>query len=314
MKLDGNPRRASIDSSLALSLASNAGLTSEPAEIFILSQGQKVEREERRRCFWSLLILRRLHGTDFTFININGDDDFPPYPESAGNMLEIAPAPRRDGPQDTGIVSYVIQLTEVWFKITKYASRRTKANSLPPWSAQSEYSTILADQMDQETRMPFIHRFEPAKFSQRILEDLNQNRGYWAPWLLSQFLYHTNLCLLNHPLLLSLRLRNFKGVIPEIFLQQTSSFVSSNASWIVNLVDMVDAKGFEITDPFLSHCVAIVATIYLQETFVDDVEIRAEKQVNFEKCMAFIRRLGLNWPHVRRIVSDKSHCKQHTDI
>jgi hypothetical protein len=306
---DGNPKRASIDSSLALSLASSAGLTSALREAPTLSQNQEIEREECRRCFWSLLVLRRLHGTDFTFINFTGDDDFPAYPQSATNFLERDSSPRRDGPPDTGIISYIIQLTQVWFKITKYASRRTKSNVLSPWSSQSEYSTILAEQMELETQMPFNHRFEPAKFSQRALADLNGNRGYWGPWLFNQFLYHTNLCLLNHPLLLSLRLRNFKGVIPEIFLQQTSGLVSSNASWIVNLVDMVEAKGFEVTDPFLGHCVAIVATIYLQESFVDDMELRTEKQLRFEKCMGFIRRLGVKWPHVQRIVSETHSSK-----
>lgn len=244
-------------------------------------------------------------------LDFAAEDNFPWYPESIGNSngQSTKVSSRTDEDDDSsidkGIVAFAIQLSEIWFKITKYARRRGPSSS-PPWSSKSEYSILLADQMDFETRMPYIHRFEPAKFSQQPIEHLNANRGYWGPWLLVQFLYHTNLCLLNHPLLLSLRLRNFKCVIPEIFLQHTSELISSHSSWIINYIDMLEAKSFHVTDPFLAHCVSIIATIYLQESFVDDPGKRKDKQTNFNKCLKFIRILGLEWPHVERIVSKKS--------
>ncbi|KAK6587513.1 hypothetical protein PZA11_000803 [Diplocarpon coronariae] len=299
---DGHTRRASIHSSQAMSLAQNAGLASESPHAL-----PEQEREERRRCFWSLFLLKRLHGADFMILDFSAEDNFPWYPESAS---EPSPAGRRlspaqDGGQgsDKGIVAYAIQLSEVWFKITRYARRRGKPSCLPPWSSQSEYATILAHQMDFETRMPFVHRFEPAKFSQRSVEHLNSNRDYWGPWLFIQFLYHTNLCLLNHPLLISLRLRDFKCVIPEIFLQHSSDLISSHASWILNLMEMLEAKPFKVTDPFLGHCVAIIATIYLQESFSEDAETRREKQDSFERCLKFIRGFGDQWPHLGRIAN-----------
>jgi hypothetical protein len=67
---------------------------------------------------------------------------------------------------------------------------------------------------------------------------------------------------------------------------------------------MLEAKSFKATDPFLGHCVAIVATIYLQESFVDDPITRQERQDSFEKCLRFIRGFGEQWPHVGRIVSN----------
>lgn len=299
---DGHTRRASIHCSLAMSLAHNAGLTSESSMIL-----PDQEKEERRRCFWSLFLVKRLHGADFMILDFSAEDNFPWYPETTGAPLspsqESSPTRTDEQGPDKGIVAYAIQLSEVWFKITRYARRRGKPSSLPPWSSQSEYALILAHQMDFETRMPYIHRFEPAKFSQKSVEHLNSNRDYWGPWLFIQFLYHTNLCLLNHPLLLSLRLRNFKCVIPEIFLQHTSDLISSHATWIINFIDMLEAKPFKVTDPFLGHCVAIIATIYLQESFVDDPGTRREKQDNFDKCLKFIRGFGEQWPHLGRIAN-----------
>ncbi|RDW84493.1 hypothetical protein BP6252_02083 [Coleophoma cylindrospora] len=305
---NGNTQRASVHSGLAMSLAHNAGLTSESP----LYLTDKV-REERRRCFWSLFLLKRLHGADFSVLDFSGEENFPWYPETTGKPVNSARAADRPSPprldtdpprehmQDKGVVAYAIQLSEVWFKTTRYSRRRGKPSSLPPWSPQSEYSIILAQQMDFETRMPYIHRFKPAEFSKKSAEDLHANRDYWGPWLFIQFLYHTNLCLLNHPLLLSLRLRNFKCVIPEIFLQHTADLIASHASWILHFIDMLQAKSFKVTDPFLAHCVAIVATIYLQESFSEDFKIRDEKQAAFTKCLKFVRDFGQQWPHVDRM-------------
>jgi hypothetical protein len=306
--LDGNTRQASVYSSLAMSLAHNAGLTTESS--IPLSD---TAREERRRCFWSLFLLKRLHGADFSVIDFSGEDNFPWYPETTGRPLSPGAIYDGDMPnasspefatpdtQDKGVVAYAIQLSEVWFKITRYARRRGNPSTLPPWSPQSDYALIMAQQMEFETRSSQAHRFKSAKFSQRTTEDLHANRDYWGPWLFIQFLYHTNLCLLNNPLLLSLRLKNIKSQIPEIFLQQVSDLVSSHARWIIRYIDMLEAKSFKVSDPFIAHCVAIIATIYLQESFAEDPVIRQQKRDSFDKCLKFIRDFK-EWPHVMRIV------------
>lgn len=283
-----------------MTLAHNSGLTSEIHVVL-----PEVEIEERRRCFWSLFLLKRLHGANFMILDFSTEDDFPYYPQTIGHDTRPLHSDevRSD---DKGIIAYAIQLSEVWLKVTRYARRRGKPSSVPPWDSKSDYSITLAQQMDFETRMPYHHRFRPAKFSEKSIEHLNSNRGYWGPWLFVQFLYHTNLCLLNHPLLMSLRLKNFKCVIPEIFLQHTADLISSHACWMINFIDMLEAKEFKVTDPFLGHCVAIVATIYLQESFVDDSATRFEKQGCFEKCLKFIRDFGEQWPHLGRIVSRSS--------
>ena len=311
MITDGNTKRASMHSSLAINLAQNAGLTSESPHTL-----DPVIREERRRCFWSLLLLKRLHGAEFGILDVTIEDNLPWYPKSAETPSRIDNDVNMElGAGDKnrqGILAIAIQLSEIWLKITQYARRRGKPSSLPPWSPQSEYATIMAQQMESETRMPKIHRFKPAQFSKQSTKDLHTRRDYWGPWIFAQFIYHTNICLLNHPLLLSLRLRNFQSQIPEIFLQSTSDLISSHASWITHLIGMFEAKMYKVTDPFLGHCAAIVATIYLQESFVDDLAIREEKMGNFAQCLGFVRGF-VEWPHIGRLVGDPGGERRYSD-
>ena len=287
-----------------MSLAHNAGLTNETN-----LDTTDAAREERRRCFWSLFLIKRLHGADFGALDFSGEENFPWYPETTGKaaktsaQIMVPSVSSGDEAHDKGIVAYAIQLSEVWFKITRYARRRGKPSTLPPWSPQSEYAIIMAQQMESETRMPYFHRFKPSEITSKSAEELHLNRDYWGPWVFVQILYHTNLCLLNHPLLLSLRLRNFKSMIPEIFIQHTSDLISSHSSWIMHLITILETKSYKVTDPFLGHCVAIIATIYLQESFVEDTGVRNEKRDKFTKCLDFVRGFGSQWPHVARIVS-----------
>lgn len=303
---DGNTQRASIHSGLAMTLAQCAGLAVESGDPI-----SDVVREERRRCFWSICLLRQLHGADCRLLELSEEDEFPVYPASIGqppgdtngNSKSSNDIPLRTDKPDLGIVAYAIQLTDVWYKTTKYGRRRSKPSQIPPWSPRSEYATIMAQEMDYETRMAPIHRYKPSDFANRTSEELESNREYWGPWLFVQFLYHTNLCLLNHPLLFSLRLRNITSMIPEIFLQHTEDLIVSHATWIVHLIDVLEAKSFYPSDPFLGHCAAIAATIFLQESYKPRDTSHNEKEVNFAKCLKFVRNIAVHWPHVSRIAS-----------
>lgn len=271
--------------------------------------------EEHRRCYWSIVLLHNLYSYpagSFTFVM---DDRVPKIPQSPdqplGTSSEITDAaleqPQSNGTSnehsDLGIVAYTIQLSGLWQRASRYAHRRGKSITLPAWSPQSEYAQITAQLMEIETGMPYKYRFRPSRFTEQQPQQLQRNRAFWAPWLLLQFLYHSILCLLNHPLLLSLRLRNFRvTMVPEIFLQHTADLTTTHTEWIVHLLDLCKEKEFKLSDPFLIHCAAIAATIYLQQSFTDDHTVRSEKQDCFQKCFSFIREMGQYWPYGNQLV------------
>ncbi|KAJ5772884.1 hypothetical protein N7457_007780 [Penicillium paradoxum] len=298
---NGNTHRASIHSSLAMHLAQCANLGQEPRSLT-----SSMAREERRRCFWSICLLKRLHGSDFSILD-TPEAGGPPYPLSPTRPAQsLSPGPsvveiRRNDTEDEGIIAYVVMLSEVFARTSRYVRLHGRPSNLPPWSPHSEYSKILALQMEMETRMPYLHRFKPANLSERSLEELQAHREYWGPWFLNQFLYHTNLCLLNHPLLLSLTLRNFRSTIPEIFLQHSSDLISSHTTWIIHFINYLEEKSLLVSDPFLGYSAAVVATIELQLSFTDNVAIREQKRERFTKCVKFVQTMGERWPHMARL-------------
>ncbi|PYH80834.1 C6 transcription factor [Aspergillus uvarum CBS 121591] len=298
---NGNTHRSSIHCSLALNLAQSANLGSESH-----SSHFSLTREERRRCFWSIYLLKRLHGVDVENLD-SPEGSFPPFPESPSrppppnSLIDAADETRSSGMHDQGILAYMIMLSGVFAKTAKYVRRHGKPGKLPPWSSESDYSEILAAQMDLETQMPYIHRFKPASLNERTLEELQARRDYWGPWLLNQFLYHTILCLVNHPLLLSLSLRNFRSTIPEIFLQHSSDLISSHTTWIIHFINFFEERCFTISDPFLGYSAAVVATIELQLSFTENAAIRDEKRDRFYRCVRFVQKLGQKWPHMARL-------------
>ncbi|KAJ5693189.1 hypothetical protein N7462_002612 [Penicillium macrosclerotiorum] len=300
---NGNTHRSSIHSSLAMNLAQCANLGLEARSLI-----SNIDREERRRCFWSICLLKRLHGGEFSILDFP-DAAGPAYPQSATRPAQdLSPGPsphevRRSDIQDQGIIAYVIMLSEAYARTARYVRLRGRPSNVPPWSPHSEYSKIIALQMDLETRMPLTHRFKPANLGDRSLEELEAHREYWGPWFLNQFMYHTMLCLLNHPLLLSLSLRTFRSTIPEIFLQHTSDLISSHTTWIIHFINFFEEKSFLVSDPLLGYSAAVVATIELQLSFTDNPTIREQKRDRFTKCVKFVQQIGERWPHMARLAS-----------
>ncbi|CAI7607356.1 unnamed protein product [Penicillium bialowiezense] len=304
---NGHTHRSSVHSSLAMNLAQSANLGQEPR-----SPMSTLAREERRRCFWSICLLKRLHGGIFSILDIP-EGAGPPFPQSPARPASyLSPGPstaevRRSDMEDEGIIAYVVTLSEVFARSARYVRLHGRPSNVPPWSPHSEYSKILALQMDLETRMPYIHRFKPANLGERSHDELQTDREYWGPWFLNQFMYHTSLCLLNHPLLLSLSLRNFRSTIPEIFLQHTSDLISSHTTWIIHFINYFEEKSFLVSDPLLGYGAAVVATIELQLSFTENSTIREQKRERFTKCVQFVQQIGEKWPHMAQLARRLQH-------
>ena len=271
-------------------------------ERFAQSAQSSPRTEEHVRALWSIIMLQYLIG-GFGIFSTRIDIQGLRFPSTDG-VNELVAVETASG-NDAGVTAYALQMTEAFYSVRQWVAHRGKLDTSPPWSERSTYSSILFRQMELESQMPLTHRFKASNFSDQYVATLSTNRLYWAPWLYLQMIYHAVVCTLNHPILLSLHLRRFKvNQIPELFLQHTADMISSHTDWMIHLITIANEKHFDFTNPALGQAVAIVGTIFLQQSYTEDQKVRLEKQSKFTICLQFVDKLGTYWPAVLDIAHD----------
>ncbi|KAK7224663.1 hypothetical protein V2G26_012666 [Clonostachys chloroleuca] len=199
---------------------------------------------------------------------------------------------------------YAEKLCDVWQMARAYAASQADASDPPPWDSRSEFSEVMSRHLELDCLIPVKYRFRLNNMAEFDSETLLQNRGYWAHFIFIQFVYSAIPCLLNHPFLLSLRLRHFRHTIPESFIQQSYEQLTRFMGWIIYFIDLLERKSFQVSDPVLAHCVVIVSTIHLQHSFVEDPVLQRKASKGFEKCLRFLKRMGQMWPSVALMVEN----------
>lgn len=194
-----------------------------------------------------------------------------------------------------GIVSYSALASEVWRMAREYAAYHVGPHELPPWDPKSHYSHIMLRHMELDARTPLRYRFATSNFDALSLAEIQQRRDYWGPWLFQQFIYAAISSLVNHPFLLSMRLKNYRHTMPQTFLHQSYVQISRYSAWTMHYLHIIEKTGLQVSDPTIAHCVTITATIHLQHSFVQDETFRQKAQSAYNACLRFLDRMGQIW-------------------
>ena len=262
--------------------------------------------EERTRCYWAIHLLQQLFGTtesQDTFAVTLRYPRSPSMPPEA--VLRDSYKPRDDDRHRSsfGITTVLLRLGRPWSMAMRYVKTRGSGPSGHfPWHPDSQYSRTTASLMDLGLQLPLSHRYRSISISLLNHQVLEEHRGYWAPWFTTRLLYHTTLCLLNHPLLITLQIRKVQNV-SEAFLQQTASTLTNHVSWCMHFIELMTSRRFMCPDPLICYCVAVVATIELQRSFLKLREGGRKSRDNFEECMKFIASMESHWGFAGRTVS-----------
>lgn len=281
MCLDGDVMQAGFDLSMAQYLASSlrpGASLGDPAECSL--------------CIHGISLLQNIQGCISDRNHVLG-----PF----NNRSSILPSPRDPGHDvnpNSGILPYIAQAAEAWQMARVYAASHVGPDEPPPWDPQSDYSLIMLRHTELDCQYPVKYRFATNNFGGLTPEALQQRRDYWGPWLFHQFIYSAVPALVNHPFLLSMRLKGFRRMMPQTFIHQSFDQISRHSTWIICFIDLVEKQQFQVSDPVVAHCVAIVATIHLQHSFAKDDVLRQKAQKGYDKCMSFLDRMGLIWPCV----------------
>ncbi|KAI5235784.1 hypothetical protein E4T42_09631 [Aureobasidium subglaciale] len=264
----------------AISLAQTSGLLDPQVVI-----NNSVELEERRRCFWSIAIMENMFNLQTLTLgakSITYHASFKPVSPNATSRGElVSPSSQNivaDGPVP-GIIINTLPMFDIFKKAAKYVTD-TKNGLLPhpPWQQQSDYAAIQAELLELESNFYPEYRFDRTKMTQHSKEAIEQNWAFWSCWLVNQFMYHTIHMLLNHPFLISLRIAA-AGRCPRTFSQSSSDQVVVHSNWIIRLLDLLEEKEVNVSDPFLAYCISVANTVFIHYR---NAEIQSLRQ-NAEK-------------------------------
>ncbi|KAF4472330.1 C6 transcription factor, partial [Fusarium albosuccineum] len=232
----------------------------------------------------------------------------PPFPSSpptpSGDVMRTPVSNHNDAAHSFGIMEVILQLSSSWSMALDYVKlcKISSESDRFPWDPASQYAQTTAALMDLGLKLPLIHRYRSIKISSLTDQLLEESRRYWGPWFLSRMMYHTIICILNHPLLLTLQIRGVHNV-SEAFLQQTAFSISNHVSWIMHFIQLMKSKNFLPSDLFTIYCVGVVATIELQRSFSQEDQSSTKSKDNFEECVSFIDSLGKKWLCAKRLVN-----------
>ncbi|OBR04430.1 C6 transcription factor [Colletotrichum higginsianum IMI 349063] len=300
----GHVTQSGLDLAIASHLAHSIPPSANPANA-----------QEIAHCLRSIAVLQNLQGccaipaapssSSSSFSSSSSS-----YPISASSAIPYCslPEPPPDDPPspEKAISAAAADFSVVWRMAQTYAAAAAVApDAPPPWDSRSDYSRVLQCHHDMDCRAPQRFRFATNRIDRRDPAELRARRRYWMPFLLIQFVHETVPCLLNHPFLLSRRLRHLRHTMPVHFIQQSFESLSRTAGWVVFFLDVLETKALAAPpDPVVAHCVIVVATIHLQHSFVRDPILRGKATTGFDKCMRFLERMGAVWPCVANMANN----------
>jgi hypothetical protein len=150
------------------------------------------------------------------------------------------------------ILTWVIEVTDIWRSVSDYLDRRHSKQSAP-WLQDSEHTRLLS-RLDQfQFTMPDRHRFFDRNFLELELAAFEANMDYWGPWIFLHCTFHMSQCLLHHPLLLARHERSKGDTPPRSFAFHCQEQGELHSSWVDTVLDAIMAVADGATEGILCH-------------------------------------------------------------
>lgn len=309
--------RADMLASMAVSLCETAGIIVDGHLNHELDLSDQLHG-----CYWSLYLMEKMHncgraGLQFPTSNkpryqfrfaqdtprpLNGPDNSGPQ----GNYISVLTPGTHPQCPDHGIMAYAAKVADIWASTVRFCLGRSESDNLPPWAPGSTFVKITSLLVDFETSIPPQHRFHFARFADRSTPELQQHASYWGLFLFKQFAYHTIFCLLNHPVLVSVRLKRASVAAPYSVIQGCTEQLRVHSDWIVHFIDMLSERDISVANAFLGYSALIVASACLPQAQCIEHEPTQRLRNKFNKCFEFAQGLSKQWPVLVNMVRPRS--------
>lgn len=298
---DGRAHRAYTSCALGIRILQSAGLN---RDVFSSSLDSS-SLEERRRITWAFFMLDRTYNASRSYSLCLADKQFKlsfPSPDPE----ECSPGSTHSEPEigdamDSSILTCLIRLFRLWGKATEYVFETPDEKALSPWESGSAFAVLESEWMQFETQFPNEHRYLNVESELRAGKE-SRNGAYLPTWLCVQFLLHSIQCLLHHPFVIMIKLRQISGNLSSTFLQKSFESSLLHSRWIARLIKEMSTADSRPYDPFLAYLAAIAATIQLEHTVSSNPDVARLVNKEFRILMDFMTKVSAHWGNIRVLV------------
>ncbi|KAJ5083297.1 hypothetical protein N7456_012724 [Penicillium angulare] len=300
----GNAQRGCMSVGLGMRVIQSYGLNHGRN----LSSLRDSDAEDRRRITWAFFMLDRTYNASRNYSLCLSDNHFTlPFPltdsdsqtRSRESLHEKPPVHGQKPDQD--ILACLLRLYSLWGKATEWVFEPYAVHSLPPWQSGSALSILESEWMQFETQFEDTHRYKNVDFNRRAREDPD-SRQYLSTWLCVQFLLHSIQCLLHHPFVTMVKLRDMSGNLSATFLQKSFEASLLHSRWIARFIKEMSEVQLKIYDPFFGYLAAIAATIQIEHTGNKNPKIALLLNNEYRVLIGFIKELSAKWNNMQVLV------------
>lgn len=276
-----------------------------------------MEREERRRVFWSVYILDKLCSCGRARPSAVADSHCHvqlPCEESSfrdgaqsctptlGRMFSSAAS---EDCQSTHLSPFalVVLTASIIGRCAQYSihEHSDEGSRLPPWDARSEFARIYSVLLQLETR------FEIGIGISEILrrdcvQDGRVEMQLAGPVIFSRAMFYTCQCLLHHPLLLY-RQFELRGVdVPPSFLARALQTCRENACLISDLLLETRVEGYSASFSFMGYCATVAGGVHVMHLNHEDGTLRLQATGHIQSVTSFLEEFSRYWRHGKCMV------------
>ncbi|KAI1872771.1 uncharacterized protein JN550_003645 [Neoarthrinium moseri] len=295
---------------LAVRIAQDLQLMKEPS-----GTSSVVEQEKCRRVFWSIYLLDKLVSCGRSRPPAIHDEDCQVqlpcdemafrngYAQRTATLHQVS-SWTAESNHIGGNFALAILAASALGRCARYVLHQRETDELAPWDSRSEFATINTYLLlvSHHLRVESMSVDDIVQKHQKTDGSLDcQDAGHM---LFSHAVFHLCYCLLNHPILLLLRLQKLNYRVPANFLVRSLHTSCEHASMIIDILDQAATAGLPIRASFYAYATTLagsIITIAIQAENQPSLLSVSKLQENSQQALSILERMGHVWEHASKM-------------
>lgn len=278
-----------------------------------------VDKEERRRTFWSLYIQDRLISLSREYIPVLRDSQCKvrlPCSELAFRSSREEHTPQLEDLNSDSVDDSVVEIcsplaqcvviASSLSRVTEYVLLEDRASKpAPPWSPRSPYAIVSSNLMQLESYFA-MNKPISDELDRKCTVNGAIDQQLAGPLIYSRLLFHLCHCLLHHPFLLKRLTQQSQQRAPARFLSTTWDTCRFHAVCLSNL-NQLRSQNLVLTTSLYGYSTMIAGTIHVLSLHDRTSSTSAGAEEHYRDSIEFLRELSHFWKHAGLMVRSLQH-------